>query len=60
MTNSNSKIKFTTLPEDDPVQRKPDISKAADILKWSPKVNFKEGIKQTIDWFNLKYKKQSI
>ena len=60
MTNSNSKIKFTTLPEDDPVQRKPDISKAIDILKWSPKVNFKEGIKQTIDWFNLKYKKQSI
>ncbi len=60
MTNSNSKIKFTTLPEDDPVQRKPDISKAIDILKWSPKVNFKEGIKETIDWFNSKYNKQSI
>ena len=60
ITNSNSKIKFTTLPEDDPFQRKPDINKAVNVLDWNPRVNFKEGIIKTIEWFNSKNNKLSI
>lgn len=51
LTNSNSKIEFRPLPEDDPVLRKPDISKAKKLLGWEPKVSLEEGLKKTIDFF---------
>ena len=50
LTNSNSSLKFLELPEDDPMQRKPDISKAKNILNWSPKIPLDEGLLKTIDW----------
>ena len=48
LTNSNSKIIQMPLPEDDPKQRKPDISKAQEILGWNPKINLKAGLEVTI------------
>ena len=50
LTNSNSSLKFLELPEDDPMQRKPDISKAEEFLNWSPKIPLEEGLLKTIDW----------
>lgn len=54
LTNSNSKIVFHNLPEDDPKVRRPDITKAKELLKWEPKVDRKEGLLKTIDYFKLK------
>ena len=51
LTNSNSKIVFKELPEDDPKIRQPDIAKARNILKWEPKVNRKDGIEKTVNYF---------
>ncbi len=51
LTNSNSKIVFQPLPTDDPKQRKPDITKAKEILGWEPKVARSEGLKITLDYF---------
>ncbi len=50
-TNTKSKIVFMPLPDDDPVKRKPDISKAKKLLGWEPKVSFEDGLKETIKWF---------
>ena len=50
LTNSKSEIKFVKLPEDDPMQRKPDISKANNKLNWFPEVSLEEGLKKTIEW----------
>ncbi|HSA84388.1 MAG TPA: UDP-glucuronic acid decarboxylase family protein [Patescibacteria group bacterium] len=47
----NIDIVHESLPEDDPLQRKPDITKAKQLLGWEPKVSFEEGLKQTIDYF---------
>ena len=51
ITKSKSKIIFESLPEDDPKQRCPDTSKAKGFLDWKPKVELKEGLRQTIEWF---------
>ncbi len=51
LTNSNSKIVFNPLPEDDPKVRQPDISKAKRLLGWEPKVSIAEGLNRTIHWF---------
>lgn len=50
-TKSRSKIIFKPLPQDDPKQRQPDITKAKKILKWEPQVNLAAGMKQTIAYF---------
>jgi len=47
----NSKIKYKSLPEDDPKQRKPDISLANKILNWQPHVKLDYGLEQTIEYF---------
>ena len=52
MTGSRSKLVFKTLPKDDPVRRKPDISKAEKILGWHPSVPLDEGLKKTIEYFS--------
>lgn len=54
LTNSKSPIIFKPLPQDDPKQRKPDITKAENILKWKPKANLNVGLKKTINWFKEK------
>jgi UDP-glucuronate decarboxylase len=51
ITGSKSRIVFEPLPEDDPRQRKPDISKAQDLLGWKPVVSLEDGIKRTADYF---------
>lgn len=51
MTNTKSKIIFRPLPQDDPRQRRPDISLAKDKLNWYPTVQLEEGLKKTIAYF---------
>lgn len=51
MTGSKSKIIHQPLPQDDPMQRKPDISLAKEKLGWEPKVELKEGLEKTIQFF---------
>jgi len=48
---AQSWMEFYPLPKDDPLRRKPDISKAKEILGWMPKVGLEEGLKRTIEWF---------
>ena len=48
---SNSQIIYMPLPQDDPTQRCPDISKAKEILSWEPKVQLREGIRNTAEYF---------
>jgi UDP-glucuronate decarboxylase len=51
LTKSKSKIVFKPLPEDDPLQRKPNIDLAKDILQWQPRTELEEGLQQTINYF---------
>jgi UDP-glucuronate decarboxylase len=51
LTGSRSKIVFSSLPKDDPQQRRPDITLAQSVLNWQPTVNLKEGLPKTIDYF---------
>lgn len=57
LTGSKSKLVFKPLPKDDPVRRKPDISKAEKILNWHPTVPLEEGLKKTIEYFSSILKK---
>lgn len=52
LTNSNSKIVFKELPEDDPMQRKPNIELAKKELDWEPHVMLETGLKRTIEYLN--------
>lgn len=52
MTNSKSELTFIDLPQDDPKQRKPDISLAKNELDWTPKIKLKDGLVKTIDYFD--------
>ncbi|MGF1670419.1 MAG: UDP-glucuronic acid decarboxylase family protein [Balneolaceae bacterium] len=54
LTGSRSKIIFKELPVDDPQVRQPDISKARKILNWEPKVDRREGLKRTFEYFQNK------
>jgi len=54
LTNSSSEIVFEELPKDDPPRRKPDITKAKEILGWEPKVELEEGLLKMIKWFKEK------
>jgi dTDP-glucose 4,6-dehydratase len=51
LTGTNQKVIYQDLPVDDPKQRQPDITKAKELLNWSPKVSRKEGLKITYDYF---------
>jgi dTDP-glucose 4,6-dehydratase len=52
VTGAKSKIVFKPLPQDDPKQRKPDISLARKLLKWEPKVELADGLARTIEYFS--------
>ncbi len=54
LTGIKPKIIFKPLPQDDPKKRKPDITKAKKLLKWLPKVELREGLEKTIEWFRKK------
>lgn len=51
MTSSTSEIIFMPLPKDDPMQRRPDITKARQILGWEPKISVDEGLRKTIEYY---------
>ncbi|MCL4114229.1 UNVERIFIED_CONTAM: hypothetical protein GTU68_065110 [Idotea baltica] len=51
LTGTDQKVIYKDLPQDDPMQRQPDISKAKSILDWEPKVGREEGMKKTFDYF---------
>ncbi|MDD7345820.1 UDP-glucuronic acid decarboxylase family protein [Helicobacter sp.] len=51
LAKSHSKISFHPLPQDDPKQRKPDITLAQSELKWEPSIQLKEGLEKTIQYF---------
>ena len=52
--NTDLKIVFKPLPQDDPTQRKPDISYAKNILSWEPKIDLNTGLDKTINYFKNK------
>jgi len=56
LTNSKSKIINKNLPTDDPVRRKPDISKAKKDINWEPNIDVTNGLKKTIDYFKKQIK----
>ena len=51
MTGSRSTVVEQPLPEDDPRRRKPDISRARELLDWEPRVKLRDGLRATIAWF---------
>jgi dTDP-glucose 4,6-dehydratase len=51
ITGSKSSIRYEKLPQDDPKQRRPDISKARDLLHWEPKVDLDAGLRMSLDYF---------
>ena len=52
ITGSRSRIVHRALPADDPKQRRPDISKANDLLSWAPAIPLRVGLKRTIEYFD--------
>ena len=57
LTNTDQKVTYKPLPKDDPKQRKPDITKAREILDWQPKYTRAEGLKPTYEYFKEKINK---
>jgi UDP-glucuronate decarboxylase len=51
LTGSQSQLVHKALPADDPLQRCPDISLAKQLLGWEPTVDLRDGLRNTIDWF---------
>ncbi len=58
ITNSSSKLVYNTLPQDDPEQRKPDISLAKKEFDWEPKISLDDGLNRTIEYFQKKLSKE--
>jgi nucleoside-diphosphate-sugar epimerase len=58
VTGSASDLIFEPLPEDDPIQRRPDITLARTVLGWEPKVPLAEGLERTAAWFAALLKRQ--
>jgi UDP-glucuronate decarboxylase len=56
LTNSSSSIEYLPLPQDDPKQRQPDISKAKSVLGWEPSVALRDGLGKTIEYFQAQIK----
>jgi dTDP-glucose 4,6-dehydratase len=51
VTGSNSPIRYEPLPPDDPKQRRPDITKARQLLQWEPKIDLEAGLRKSLDYF---------
>jgi dTDP-glucose 4,6-dehydratase len=59
LTKNNAGIVFEPLPQDDPKQRKPDLSKANKLLDWKPQISLNEGLSLTLDYFEMLYEKNN-
>lgn len=59
LSGSSSKLVFHPLPQDDPKVRKPDITRARQLLGWEPKVNRHDGLKRTLDYFRKQVSSQA-
>jgi UDP-glucuronate decarboxylase len=59
LTGSSSELKYMPLPQDDPKQRCPDISRAKKLLNWSPKVSLESGLGKTIEYYRSLLSKES-
>ena len=59
VTGSNSRISYRPLPEDDPRQRRPDITRARQLLGWEPKVDLRSGLKLCLDYFAAQVREQA-
>lgn len=59
LTGAESEIIFEPLPKDDPLKRKPDITRAKRLLGWEPKVGLEEGLKRSIEYFSGRITRQS-
>jgi dTDP-glucose 4,6-dehydratase len=51
LSGGSSELVYEPLPEDDPKQRRPDITRAREVLGWEPRVGAREGLQKTLDWF---------
>ncbi len=51
VTGSKSQIRYEPLPQDDPKQRRPDITKARQLLGWEPKIDLESGLRKSLDYF---------
>jgi UDP-glucuronate decarboxylase len=60
LTGSGSSIEHAPLPQDDPMQRRPDLSKARSTIGWSPSWTLEEGLKETIENFRRLPRASSI
>ena len=60
MTGSRAKIVHRPLPQDDPRQRKPDISRAQELMSWAPRTELREGLGRTIAYFERLLAKDGI
>ncbi len=60
LTHSSSEIVFCPLPQDDPLRRKPDITKAKRLLSWYPRVSLEQGLNRTIEYFREFARKHNV
>ncbi len=59
VTGSKSQIRYEPLPQDDPKQRCPDISKARQLLQWEPKIDLETGLRRSLDYFKTALAEES-
>jgi dTDP-glucose 4,6-dehydratase len=59
LIGTNVEIVFRPLPQDDPKQRRPDISKARRLLNWEPKVSLEDGLRDTLAYFRTQVEKEA-
>jgi dTDP-glucose 4,6-dehydratase len=60
VTGSNSSIRYEALPQDDPKQRCPDISKAKNLLGWEPKIDLETGLRLSLDYFSKAVEEENL
>jgi dTDP-glucose 4,6-dehydratase len=60
VTGSKSQIRYESLPQDDPKQRCPDITKARQLLQWDPKTNLETGLRKSLDYFKTALAQEAI
>ncbi len=54
LAGSSSQVVFTDRPIDDPSVRRPDITRARELLDWEPRIDVREGVRRTVDWFRAR------